>query len=640
MRYRLLLPEWAQTPKIPKAIERDNCTAEYLAEKNAQGYGIYYLPNYNSQPLDHNYIAGADVDTWECCYVDMDLKDGHYTSPEEFIEVVLAFELPPCKLVVSGNGVHAYWYITDLTRETFVPLQMKLIKKFKTDPVIWTVMRIMRLEGYYNTKNPNEFKLVEYFEPPHKENITVAELSAYLPDLTEQELARADKHLRKMSGLDPIEIEDGLDLDSLPTAFSDLMETNKHIRDIMFDDTIGGRSTRAAHLTHILSERGYNRFDAITIIANTPKWINRSDRLVRATEIVDQVYRKDTRNVVPCVTERLRQFATKPARSGRVVDGPYYFDCNVNKWKTQQVFGLVAGTGVGKSTVSLDIFKHMIQNNPNSTDVFVFFNLEMADWDIIERWVKLIEGKTSMSDRLYVVSNEDDSGNPRHLNLQDIYWHCQDIMKVSGRKIGAICIDHIAVINPTINIRKEPSFGMVGEMDGAFGDLRCVSPRKMPQLLKELAKQLDCFLIIQSQTTKAQGLHGDTPLGVSAAYGASQFEHFCDYVMTLYQPIRRVYWKTALRVMGWRYCKIRHMAKNDTVKTYDDRGLIVDVDTGNLREFTEAEERELEQLLIECDEMRKKEEKKTSVTIRNSPSVTRFAEEMRARLALKKTGTD
>src|SRR5690606_12362662 len=150
------------------------------------------------------------------------------------------------------------------------------------------------------------------------------------------------------------------------------------------------------------------------------------------------------------------------------------------------VLTLVAGTGVGKSTVALNVFKSILENSQDHNDICIYFNLEMPKWEILEKWHALTKGDRNLAERLFVVSNEDEDGNPLNLNLQKIYWFCRDIAKSTGKTVVAISIDHIGVINPTIDIRKKPDFGMVGDMDGAFGDLRNLTLRKMPQAIKDM----------------------------------------------------------------------------------------------------------------------------------------------------------
>lgn len=625
MRYRLIKPDWAKLPESEggisgeNSIDIDNASQEFLDQKNKEGYGVYYFPNYNSKPFHGNFLAGKNVDVFEWVYVDMDLKDGVYPTTFDFINLLLNYENTPNFIVESGNGVHAYWKVSDLTRERFCELQMKLIKHFKTDHSIWTVLRCMRYPGSFNTKDKNNFKEVTKTETS-EELYTYMKLVPNLPELNAEEETKIVNHLRKVDGLDEIADLDDIDISTLPESFLKLMGKNPMIKGLFEYDKQGKRSDKAYALGNSLYELDFPRKEAIAVIAQTPKARTKGQgALGFAASMVAGIYEKKSPFMVKSALQKSKEGQIGMARKGRQLQGPEYFVGLLDKpWRTQQCLGLVGGSGIGKSTVTLDIFRAIMENHPEADDICVYFNLEMTDWEVIEKWEALTDSNPKLAERLYVVSNEDDDGNPRNINLQQIHWFCRDIQKATGKKIVAIAIDHIGVINPTIDITKKPDFGMAGDMENSFGNLRNVSPRKMPDLIKQLAKQLDTFIIIQSQTTKAKGMDGDTPLGIDAAYGAAQFEQYMDYVITLWQPIRRVYHKTPLRIVGWQYCKIRHKSVKDDIQAYQRMAAKVDLHTGRLYCLSAEEEFELDVLNNECEVLRKKAEKKGAEKYTNS----------------------
>lgn len=623
MRYRLILPDWAKNAGVsPSVLEGDDFPKEFLEEKNALGYGIYYFPNYNSKPLPEDYLRGEFVDTFEWVYVDMDLKDKKYKTKEEFIEKLLNFECIPNKIIISGNGVHAYWKVRDLNRERFASIQLRLIRHFDTDKSIWTVLRAMRCEGFYNTKNKDEYKLVEA-DILKEEDYAVVDLIKHLPISTIEDAKRIETHFKKIDGIEDSGSLEDIELEELPDKFIKLLDKNKKIQELFFDE-LGDRSENDFNLACLLYENSFNKKDALTVIANTPKarslGSNKADYVAHT---VNKIYKKKSKFTVESAAIKTRAGFSDKDR-GRHVRGPAYFDALYKGWRTQQCLGIIGGPGIGKSTVTLDIFRAILENNPESDDICIYFNLEMTDWEVIEQWNVLTNSNPKLAERLYVVSNEDDDGNPRNINLQQIAWFCRDIQLSTGKRLAAIAIDHIGVINPTIDITKKPDFGMVGEMEGAYGDLRNVSIRKMPQTLKELAKQLDAFMIVQSQTTKAKGMDGDTPLGVDAAYGAAQFEQYMDNIITLWQPLRRVHHKTNLRVLGWKYCKIRRKHKSDGVEAYTDYMLSVDINSGKLAPLTDDEMEEFGFLNKEATVLRKKTEKKEEITYKNSTGIAKL----------------
>lgn len=625
-RFRLIKPNWGKPDhqSFVKEIKGDDTLegyfkSDFLKAKNEEGYNIYFFPNYNSKSVG-KFLNGSDVDIFEWVFVDMDLKDGKYKTKVDFIAKVTSIEgMLPNIIRDSGNGIHAYWRVSDLTREHFVELQLRLLNFFDTDTSIWTVLQLMRYPGFYNTKDPANFKLVED-SVIQDEAYTYEILNKYLPPISISDLKKMEIHLAKIDGIyEPPELDD-LEVDQLPEKFIELLNKNEKIQELFSNEVEGTRSETDMSLANSLFSKDFSKKEALQVMLNTSKARSKgSHRISYASAIIEKVYTDRVKFTVPSVADRKKQgFSDK--QKGFLVRGPKHFDCMQKPWRTGQVLGIVGGSGIGKSTVTLDIFKDIIDNNPEDDGIFVYFNLEMPEYDTIEKWDLLTDGDSKAASRLYVVSNEDENGDPRHINLQKIFWYCRDLEKSTGKKIRSIAIDHIGIINPTIDITKKPSFGLEGEMENSFGSLRNINARTMPKKLKELAKQLDVFLVIQSQTTKEKGKDGDYPLGIDAAYGASQFEHYMDYIITIWQPLRRVQHKTKLHILGWQYCKIRFQHKDDAVKPYDKRMLFCDLGTGSFRALTEMEIEEFNNLNKEASILRKKAEKKEEVEYANSIS--------------------
>jgi uncharacterized protein YfkK (UPF0435 family) len=260
----------------------------------------------------------------------------------------------------------------------------------------------------------------------------------------------------------------------------------------------------------------------------------------------------------------------------------------------------------------------MIKNNPEDDDIFIFFSLEMQAHEIIQKWQNLIGDEHNLSERLYVVSNEDQQGNSLYLNLQDIYAYIKDISKVSGRRVKAIAIDHSGLINKTIDVKRKPDFGLAGREDLGFSSSKTLTDKEKTQFIKSIAKELDIFVILQSQTTKEKAGEGDVPLGLGAAYGAAQFEWDMDRVLTIWQPIKRVQHKTNMAITAWQYCKIRSKHKDDLVKTFEPCVLSLDLNSGRLKELSNPEFEQFLVLNSEATQLRKMAEKHEGTFYSNS----------------------
>jgi hypothetical protein len=628
--YRLLKPLWGQkfierndekikNPDFIQLIKGHNTVEgvfdeEFVQQKNAEGYNVYWFPNHPSKDVyseDKFYLSSKDIDCFEYVFVDMDLKDGIYKSKEDFLATVTEFPLKPSMVVDSGNGIHVYWKIKDLTRDTYVAVQKRLIQHFRTDDSVFTVLQLMRFPQGFNTKKHGEYRAVQLIEElsgggPYK----VAKIEKHLPELTAKNAQKVQSHLDKIDGKAVVALGEDVNTDELPDKFLNLMYKDEKIYGLFTNPTqhYKDRSGADAALTNILFSKGFNRKDALCVLANTQKALSKGQgRLDYAAGTVDFVYNDRIENKFKTVGEKLK--SGRQIIRGSVVNGPEVFDCLVNRWRKGQVMGMIAGSGVGKTTVALKCFKDMIQNNPDNDDVFIFFSLEMPEYEIEERWVNLVGKNSGLANRLYVIGNEDDAGEPRNITLQDIYWFASDIKKNTGKNIGSVVIDHIGLVNPVINLKKNPTFGAEGEIDGGYGMTRTLSLPSLCKALKPLAKMLDTFLIPLTQTTKSKGA-GDTPLDKDGAFGSASYEWMMDYIFTMWQPLMRIHKDTDLRVLAWQYAKVRAKHKDDPITTHDPQLLNYDSDTGDLIRLTGEQHAEFERLLPVANEARRAHDKK------------------------------
>ncbi len=108
--------------------------------------------------------------------------------------------------------------------------------------------------------------------------------------------------------------------------------------------------------------------------------------------------------------------------------------------------------------------------------------------------------------------------------------------------------------------------------------------------MKGFAEETQTFLIMQSQTARSKAGIGDIELDKDAAFGTSVFENFCDYLITLWQPLKRVYDLGAPTVMSYKFCKIRHKnQKLDVIKEDKRYTVFFDPESQLIRELTQAD---------------------------------------------------
>lgn len=634
--YRLIKPDWAKPTlangetnknfveeiKGPDVLEGYNYTPEFLTEKNQQGYNLYFFPNHPSKDIYADgvkHLNGKLVDVFNFVFVDMDLKDNVYSSKEAFIDRLKTFPLKPTMVVNSGNGVHAYWRITNLTRDSYVIAQLALINHFKTDESVFTVLQLMRLPGFMNTKKHKAYvpaAIVE--EVSSGASYTYDQLPKEIFNLPEETITRGKNHLDKLDGKLKVDLPTFVNLDEIPDKFLAFINDPKNLPvKKIFEDprsytTSGDRSSADMALANILCKAGFNKKEALAVLSNTEKAISRGPhRTYYANLTVSKVYDRELDKKFKSVGDTLRHDSDNNRKLGAPVRGTWYFDYDVlgEPWRKKEVLGLIAGTGVGKTTVTLKWIKDSIENNPQNDDIFIFVSLEMPEAEIIKKWIALVGANSPLADRLFVVGNEDEKGDPRNIGLQEIVEIAQDIKKLTGKNIGMLAIDHIGILQRHIDTRKKYTFAIHSEPGAGWSDIRMLSLNTVATQMKALAKILDTFLIVLTQTTKGKGA-GDLPIDKDGAYGISQYENIMDRIITIWQPLMYVQAQTPCYFLAWQYVKIRSKSNGDRIKCYEPKLLTYVMQTGDLRVTTQEEYLEFQRVLPMAVEARENREKK------------------------------
>ncbi len=645
MRFRLIKPDWGKSKihkkpnprfvrdiKGPNTYEGDDTdfTPEFLKEKNELGYNIYFMPNSPTEPKAVGFwTSGKDVDHFGYVYVDMDLKDEVYATKDEFLEKLNKFKLKPSHAVDSGNGVHAYWKVSDLEddAETFIALQILLIKHFDTDDSVKTVWQVMRMPGYFNTKQADNFKMAAYAKDfgPSKREYTTEALGDALPRLTSEDEEYIQTHIDKIEGrFQAPDLGALFDPNELPERFIKDLEKKQKMADIFYNPitTHGDRSGADSALANLLFYYDYDRSDAIQVLMQTQKaltkngqarydyaigTINHSWSTVRGSKAVKSLAQKRRLGIT--------------SRIGDLVNGPYFMDTDAlhKNWRKKQVLGLIAGTGVGKTAITLKIFQEFIRNNPDSDDIFFYFNLEMNDAEIMERWETLVGGNTEYYERLFVISPEDFMDEEKDMgpNIQNIYQIVRDTCKERGKKPGVVCIDHLDAVEGDFDLTVKPSFdaGKSNYVHKYVNEKKVLLTKDgICQVLKKLSQKLDCFLIVQSQTTKAKDGEGDIPIGKNAAFGSSKFEWYSDYIIGVWRPLNRLRDQCKVHnffVTAFQYAKIRHSTANKDKITELQRVLLRFLpDKEDFVDMTDSDMAQFDELNSKAIALREVEDKK------------------------------
>lgn len=124
------------------------------------------------------------------------------------------------------------------------------------------------------------------------------------------------------------------------------------------------------------------------------------------------------------------------------------------------------------------------------------------------------------------------------------------------------------------------------------------------------------MLIMQSQAPREKAGIGDLELNKDAAYGTVYFESYCDYLISLWQPLKRCYSEEACpTTTTFKFCKIRHKAQGiDKIQEDIPYNLFFDPKSEELRRMTEAEVKSFDFFLKKATNKRKEDRKTGLVT--------------------------
>lgn len=576
-----------------KVLERDFSHKELL-ELNAIGYNIYHWPNHPSIYPEGN-VSGPDIDIFNWVFVDMDTKDGVYTK-EQFIEKLTENEnLLPSKIIDSGNGIHAYWQVSDLDVKSYLRLTRRLARHFDTDMATCNIAQLMRLEGYKNTKNEsNRLRCIAIFADDIK--YTCEQLDSLLPSISVEDEKFCEDHYNSTYSLEaPMEISG-----DLPPKFGQLLKKNKEASEL-FASSTDDRSKSDYRLGHIMLGNGFTKEEAMNVLYNTAKAMQRSqgNRYKYAKNIVDKIWifeeteKKDTLSLAPTV----RDILSKGERTDLGQRFPCHklLDDTYRGFRLGQCIGIVAGSGVGKTTLTLNMFLWFAENNPDYHHFF--YSLEQPKEEITERIKTICGDNDFLFDRIHVIDNHNEDDSFKHLSLGAIEEQMDAWQKSTGLKIGTAVIDHIGVLE---------AGNKNGENDALIGICKRMKP---------MARKLNIMLIMLSQAPREKAGVGDLELDKNAAYGTVFFESFLDYLICLWQPLKRVYADGAPTIMAFKFAKIRHKKQNlDTIKEDVRYQVYFDPTTEHLRPLTQDEEISVQYYMNRAISARKADKKTDIVT--------------------------
>lgn len=610
MVYRMILSKWAlEKPDYdkyaaPRVLEGD-FSLEQVLEYNQLGYNAYYLPNHPKQYNRDVIVDGTMIDVWNCVFVDLDMKDYNSTNKdrchsfatkEQFVEFLFAFELTPSRIVDSGGGIHAYWNINDLDDMSYLRIQRRLARQFTTDPAVGQIFQLMRVPGTINWKKEDDLKLATIiFEEDRV--YSCEDLDRALPKITPKDEEYCETHYNKTHGLH-VQVEVS---DELPAKWFKLAVPGTEAHRLFYG-AVKDRSAADYRLAHLLHSNSFTREEAMAVLCQTNKATDRvgvhrynyADNIVNKVWVYVEEEGEETVAKVGRVRSARDLLMANPDeeyQKGQRLPCWDYFDGTDHGTRHGQVLGLIGGSGVGKTAFGLNMFMGFVVNNPGIINVIV--TLEQPELEYLQRWKKMCQGNQSLVDSVYILGNYNDDGTYRHLSLPEIEDEIKELERVTGKKIGAVMVDHIGVL------KKE---NRNGENQGLID---------ICQYMKAFAVNTKTFLIMQSQAPREKASIGDIELDKDAAYGTVFFESFCDWVVTLWQPLKRVYDRHPnMTVTVFKFCKIRHkQVLKDKLQEDQRYPLMLDPETDLFRKLTADEMKSFDFVAKQATTLRSKDKK-------------------------------
>lgn len=598
---RLILPDWAASSKLKRVLEGEFDEHE-IKTYNAQGYNIYYCPNGPDTYTPGLTVEGSQINTFNYVFVDMDLKDGIYSSKEEFLEILYISTITPTQIVDSGNGIHAYWLVNNLDAMSYLRFQRRLMRLFQTDEAIGQIFQLMRVPNTINTKRKDRQVPCRLLSNSSK-SYTAEQLDKMLPPILIEDEQYCQHHYDSTynKGSKSIRVSD-----KLPSKFGKLLNENKEAKVLWGKDT-DDRSRDDYRLGHLMFANDFTKEEAMSVLVNSAKALQRSPvhQLSYADNIVSKIWTfemsedKDKLDLSLSVREILQ-------RGGTNIRGTR-FPCHKRIDNTEygfrlgQVIGLVAGSGVGKTTFALNMFRWFCQANPDYHHFFI--PLEQPANEIADRWATMCGDDVRLHDKVHVISNYDEKGSFRHLSFEQIKDYINKFKEIKGVQVGCIVIDHIGALNKK---------GKESENQDLM-DI-CHS-------MKAFAVETNTLLIMQSQSNRQKAGIGDLELDKDAAYGTVYFESYCDYLIALWQPLKRCHIEeNCPTVTAFKYCKIRHKkAKLDIIQEDVAYYLAYDYRNEQMRDMTQAEETSFKYFYSKATNLRKSDKKVDLIPYKSVP---------------------
>lgn len=273
----------------------------------------------------------------------------------------------------------------------------------------------------------------------------------------------------------------------------------------------------------------------------------------------------------------------------KVVLGIEFFKGLHRQPQRGDMIGLLAGSGVGKTSTCVNIARNVLEFNP--TDLIVIISLEMTANEYLQKIMTCFGyDQPELLERCVIIDCYNSDGSNKELTVADMKLQVKKIKQTMNMNVAMVIADHFHEVHNNGSVDYNP----------------------VAKEFKNMAIECDTIMLLPSQTTKEKGL-GDTPVPKNGCFGCSKYENLCSYILTIFQPLRRVQNECDLPALGWQFSKIRFKrGKKDTTKEEINYLLSYDSDTDRFSPLTPNEITTFQMHYEKVLELRESEEKKKS----------------------------
>lgn len=230
---------------------------------------------------------------------------------------------------------------------------------------------------------------------------------------------------------------------------------------------------------------------------------------------------------IETLTDSYKDF-TKDIDKKKIKFGFPTLDDKIRGLRIQELLTVIAGTGIGKSALALNLLLNFVKN---TKEIAVYFSLEMSSFGIAERIYQIqldcfgydvekrfINNNSEFIKQCYELKNSLNNliVIPSRISVNKIPSYIKIIELLKGKKVGLVCIDYVSLLdNPAF--QRDEYLKITDNMKQLYG----------------FAKTLNLAIINISQTSRFDVKGNSSGLNIYSGKGSGEIENSSDYIITL-----------------------------------------------------------------------------------------------------------